>query len=145
MPENESARLPRSRPALLAGGAWPLIQQPTDAIVRVDAVTICGTDLHILKGDVPTCEPGRILGHEAAGTVVETGDAVTGLRAGDRVLVSGITGCGRCRYCRTGSYGQLPRRRRLDPRSPRRRRPSRVRPRAVRRDLHPPGARRSER
>jgi alcohol dehydrogenase len=84
----------------------PAITAPTDAIVRVDAVTICGTDLHILKGDVPAVEPGRILGHEAVGTVVTTGDAVTTVKEGDRVLVSCITACGRCRYCRTGMYGQ---------------------------------------
>jgi threonine dehydrogenase-like Zn-dependent dehydrogenase len=75
----------------------PKLQDPTDVIVRIDTSTICGTDLHILKGDVPTVEPGRILGHEAVGTVVETGDAVTTLEPGDRVLVSCITSCGRCR------------------------------------------------
>ncbi|MFC4119862.1 zinc-dependent alcohol dehydrogenase family protein [Nonomuraea zeae] len=84
----------------------PQVIEPTDAIVRVDAVTICGTDLHILKGDVPTVEPGRILGHEAVGTVTATGGAVTTVKRGDRVLVSCITACGRCRYCRTGTYGQ---------------------------------------
>jgi len=84
----------------------PALIDPTDAIVRVDAVTICGTDLHILKGDVPAVTSGRILGHEAVGTVVETGLAVGGVKAGDRVLVSCITGCGRCSYCRTGRYGQ---------------------------------------
>lgn len=84
----------------------PVIQQPTDAIVRVDAVTICGTDLHILKGDVPDVRPGRILGHEAVGTVTVVGSAVTRLAVGDRVLVSCITACGTCRYCRDGHYGQ---------------------------------------
>jgi alcohol dehydrogenase len=83
----------------------PEIQEPTDAIVRIDTSTICGTDLHILKGDVPTVEPGRILGHEAVGTVVETGTAVTTLEAGDRVIVSCITSCGRCRFCKEGRYG----------------------------------------
>ncbi|MEV4377360.1 zinc-dependent alcohol dehydrogenase family protein [Streptosporangium sp. NPDC049644] len=83
----------------------PGIQTPTDAVVRVDAVTICGTDLHILKGDVPAVEPGRILGHEAVGTVTEVGAGVA-LKPGDRVLVSCVSACGRCRYCRTGSYGQ---------------------------------------
>jgi len=83
----------------------PAIQDPTDAIVRIDTSTICGTDLHILKGDVPEVEPGRILGHEAVGTVVETGDAVTTLEPGDRVLVSCITSCGRCRFCKEGRYG----------------------------------------
>src|SRR5262245_24079694 len=83
----------------------PVIQEPTDAIVRVDTSTICGTDLHILKGDVPEVKPGTILGHEAVGTVVETGSAVTALHKGDRVLVSCITSCGRCRFCREGHYG----------------------------------------
>jgi alcohol dehydrogenase len=82
------------------------IQQPTDAMVRVDAVTICGTDLHILKGDVPAVEPGRILGHEAVGTVERVGSGVTTVKPGDRVLVSCISACGRCSYCRTGSFGQ---------------------------------------
>src|SRR5436190_6180674 len=81
------------------------IQEPTDAIVKIDSSTICGTDLHILKGDVPEVEPGTILGHEAIGTVVETGSAVTTLEEGDRVLVSCITSCGRCRFCREGHYG----------------------------------------
>ena len=84
----------------------PVIVDDTDAIVRVDAVTICGTDLHILKGDVPEVTDGRILGHEAVGTVVETGAGVRRVRVGDRVLVSCISACGSCRYCRAGSYGQ---------------------------------------
>ncbi|KRC35868.1 alcohol dehydrogenase [Oerskovia sp. Root22] len=84
----------------------PAVQDPQDVVVHVDAVTICGTDLHILKGDVPTVEPGRILGHEAVGTVVEVGVGVRTLAAGDRVLVSCITSCGRCSYCRQGRYGQ---------------------------------------
>jgi alcohol dehydrogenase len=82
------------------------IQEPRDAIIRVDAVTICGTDLHILGGDVPEVEAGRVLGHEAVGTVVETGSGVAGLAPGDRVLASCITACGICRYCREGAYGQ---------------------------------------
>ncbi|MBJ8341310.1 zinc-dependent alcohol dehydrogenase family protein [Antrihabitans sp. YC3-6] len=84
----------------------PRIQQGTDAIVRVDAVTICGTDLHILKGDVPEVTPGRILGHEAVGTVTDVGDAVQNVKVGDHVLVSCITSCGACRFCRAGQYGQ---------------------------------------
>jgi alcohol dehydrogenase len=84
----------------------PRIQQPTDAIIQVDAVTICGTDLHILGGDVPEVEPGRVLGHEAVGTVVETGTGVSGLAPGDRVLASCISACGICRFCRAGAYGQ---------------------------------------
>ncbi|AWG98447.1 zinc-dependent alcohol dehydrogenase family protein [Rhodococcus ruber] len=84
----------------------PRITDPTDAIVRVDAVTICGTDLHILGGDVPEVTDGRILGHEAVGTVVEVGPSVQNLAPGDRVLVSCITSCGRCRFCRESRYGQ---------------------------------------
>lgn len=84
----------------------PRLVTPTDAIVRVDAVTICGTDLHILKGDVPETTPGRILGHEAVGTVEEVGPGVQNVKPGDRVLVSCISACGRCPYCRAGAYGQ---------------------------------------
>jgi alcohol dehydrogenase len=84
----------------------PAVRDAQDAVVRVDAVTICGTDLHILKGDVPTVDPGTVLGHEAVGTVLEVGDAVSTLAPGDRVLVSCITSCGRCAYCRQGRYGQ---------------------------------------
>ncbi|MGC9543906.1 zinc-dependent alcohol dehydrogenase family protein [Streptomyces sp. UG1] len=84
----------------------PGLKDPTDAIVRVDAVTICGTDLHILKGDVPEVHPGTVLGHEAVGEVVETGADVRTVRPGDRVLVSCITACGRCSYCRRAMYGQ---------------------------------------
>jgi alcohol dehydrogenase len=83
----------------------PKIQEPTDLIVRIDSSTICGTDLHILKGDVPEVKPGTVLGHEAVGTIVEIGSAVTTLAEGDRVLVSCITSCGRCRFCREGHYG----------------------------------------
>src|SRR3954447_497660 len=83
----------------------PSIHEPTDAIVRIDSATICGTDLHILKGDVPEVQPGTVLGHEAVGTVLEIGSAVTTLKPGDRVLVSCITSCGRCRFCKEGRYG----------------------------------------
>jgi alcohol dehydrogenase len=86
--------------------ATPVLEADTDAIVRVDAVTICGTDLHILKGDVPAVTDGRILGHEAVGTVTEIGTAVKNVRVGDKVLVSCITACGSCRFCREGHYGQ---------------------------------------
>ena len=91
--------------------AWEEVPQPaleadTDAIVRVDAVTICGTDLHILKGDVPAVTDGRILGHEAVGTVEEVGPGVKNVRPGAKVLVSCITACGACRFCREGRYGQ---------------------------------------
>jgi alcohol dehydrogenase len=84
----------------------PTIQDDTDAIVRVDTVTICGTDLHILKGDVPAVTDGRILGHEAVGTVEEVGAGVKNVAVGDKVLVSCITSCGACRFCREGRYGQ---------------------------------------
>jgi alcohol dehydrogenase len=84
----------------------PGIEQPEDAVVRIDTTTICGTDLHILKGDVPTVEEGRTLGHEAVGTVVETGSAVREIKEGDRVLVSCISSCGRCAYCKRGLYSQ---------------------------------------
>ena len=84
----------------------PTLQDDTDAIVRVDATTICGTDLHILKGDVPEVTVGRILGHEAVGTVVEIGAGVKSIVRGERVLVSCISSCGRCRFCREGHYGQ---------------------------------------
>lgn len=83
----------------------PKIQEPTDVVVRIDSSTICGTDLHILKGDIPEVKPGTVLGHEAVGTIVEIGSAVTTLAEGDRVLVSCITACGRCRFCREGHYG----------------------------------------
>ena len=71
--------------------ADPAIQEPTDVVVKIDSTTICGTDLHILKGDVPEVKPGTILGHEAVGTVVEAGAAVTTVAKGDRVLVSCIS------------------------------------------------------
>ena len=91
--------------------AWEEVPDPEitddgDVIVRVDAVTICGTDLHILKGDVPAVHEGRVLGHEAVGTVEEAGDGVRLLCPGDRVLVSCISACGTCRFCREGRYGQ---------------------------------------
>jgi alcohol dehydrogenase len=84
----------------------PEITDEGDAIVRVDTTTICGTDLHILNGDVPAVADGRILGHEAVGTVDEVGEEVHGLRPDDRVLISCTSACGTCRYCREGRYGQ---------------------------------------
>ncbi|MCW2575414.1 MAG: S-(hydroxymethyl)glutathione dehydrogenase [Modestobacter sp.] len=78
------------------------LQEPTDVVVRVDTTTICGTDLHILGGDVAAVTDGRILGHEAVGTVTEVGDAVRGFSVGDRVLVPAVTKCGRCEYCQRG-------------------------------------------
>jgi alcohol dehydrogenase len=82
----------------------PEIMAPTDAIVRITKTTICGSDLHIMKGDVPTCVPGRILGHEGVGIVERTGTAVTAFKAGERVLISCITACGTCDYCRNRMY-----------------------------------------
>lgn len=78
----------------------PRVVDPTDVVVRVDTTTICGTDLHILKGDVPAVTPGRVLGHEAIGTVTEIGSAITSLAVGDRVLVPAITSCGKCAPCK---------------------------------------------
>jgi alcohol dehydrogenase len=77
----------------------PQITQATDAIVQVDTTTICGTDLHILKGDVPAVTDGRVLGHEGVGTVTEVGSAVNSLAVGDRVIISCINACGSCAYC----------------------------------------------
>jgi alcohol dehydrogenase len=78
----------------------PDIAAPTDAIVKITKTTICGTDLHILKGDVPSCQPGRILGHEGVGIIDKVGTAVTAFKPGDRVLISCISACGKCVYCR---------------------------------------------
>jgi alcohol dehydrogenase len=82
----------------------PQIAAPTDAIIKITKTTICGTDLHILKGDVPTCQPGRILGHEGVGIVEQIGSAVTAFKPGDRVLISCISACGKCVYCRKLMY-----------------------------------------
>ena len=82
----------------------PAIEAVTDAIVRITRTTICGTDLHILKGDVPTCTPGRILGHEGVGVIEAVGAAVSRYKPGDHVLISCITSCARCDYCRRGMY-----------------------------------------
>ena len=82
----------------------PTLQSPGDAIVRITRTTICGTDLHILKGDVPTCEPGTVLGHEGVGIIEETGPAVSAFKVGDLVLISCISACGRCESCRKGMF-----------------------------------------
>jgi len=82
----------------------PEIQQPSDAIVKIEFTTICGTDLHILKGHVATCAPGRILGHEGVGVIDSVGAGVTAFRKGDRVLISCISSCGKCEDCRRGMY-----------------------------------------
>lgn len=99
--------------ALVYGGpgkkSWtdvpdPKIQNPGDVLVKVDTTTICGTDLHILKGDVPAVAEGRILGHEGVGTITEVGASVTSLKPGDRVIISCIKSCGHCANCKTGLY-----------------------------------------
>jgi alcohol dehydrogenase len=82
----------------------PEITAPTDAIIKITKTTICGTDLHILKGDVPSCQPGRILGHEGVGVVDTVGPAVTAFKPGDRVLISCISACGKCFFCRKLMY-----------------------------------------
>lgn len=82
----------------------PSIINPSDAIVKVDTTTICGTDLHILKGDVPAVQEGRILGHEGVGTITEVGASVTTLKPGDRVIISCIKSCGHCANCKAGLY-----------------------------------------
>ena len=82
----------------------PVITEPTDAVLKVLKTTICGTDLHIMKGDVPTVIDGRILGHEGVGIVEEAGSSVTRFKKGDHVLISCITSCGKCEYCRRAIY-----------------------------------------
>lgn len=82
----------------------PAITNPTDAIIKVTKTTICGTDLHILKGDVASCAPGRILGHEGVGVIDKIGPGVTEFKLGDRVLISCISACSKCEYCRKGMY-----------------------------------------
>ncbi len=105
--------------ALVYGGpgikAWtdvprPRILRPTDVIVKMAATTICGTDLHILNGDVPEVEVGRILGHEGIGVITELGEGVTQLAVGDRVILACVSSCGRCSNCRKGLYSHC-----LDP------------------------------
>jgi alcohol dehydrogenase len=88
----------------------PKIEQPTDVIVQMVATTICGTDLHILKGDVPEVEVGRILGHEGIGVITEVGEGVTQLAVGDRVIIACVSSCGKCSNCRKGLYSHC-----LDP------------------------------
>jgi alcohol dehydrogenase len=84
----------------------PELTDEADVIARVDATTICGTDLRILAGDVPSVRAGRILGHEAVGTVEEVGSSVRAVSPGDKILVPCISACGSCRFCREGHYGQ---------------------------------------
>ena len=82
----------------------PVIIEPTDAIVKVLKTTICGTDLHIMKGDMPEVAAGRILGHEGVGVIEETGSAVSNFKKGDHVIISCVTSCGKCEYCKKGMY-----------------------------------------
>jgi alcohol dehydrogenase len=82
----------------------PTLREPGDAIVKIARTTICGTDLHILKGDVPTVTDGRILGHEGVGVVEDTGPGVSSFKKGDRVLISCISSCGKCVACKKGMY-----------------------------------------
>ena len=91
----QKALLDRPKPEIIA---------PSDAIIRVTKTTICGTDLHILKGDLPSCQPGRILGHEGVGIVDQVGSGVMVFRPGDRVLISCVSACGKCVYCRKQMY-----------------------------------------
>ena len=84
--------------------AKPTLQAPTDGLVKILKTTICGTDLHILKGDVPEVTEGRILGHEGIGIIEEVGNAVSSFKKGDRVLISCISSCGKCEYCKKGMY-----------------------------------------
>ncbi len=105
--------LPATMKAIVYGGPGkrsfndvpvPRIQKTTDAIVRITRTTICGTDLHILKGDVPAVQPGRILGHEGVGIIEEVGEGVSNFKKGDRVLISCVTSCGKCEYCKKQVY-----------------------------------------
>lgn len=84
--------------------AKPVIKEATDAIVKISKTTICGTDLHIMKGDVPTVTDGRILGHEGVGIIEEIGNAVSNFKKGDHVIISCITSCGKCANCKKGMY-----------------------------------------
>ncbi|WP_232330543.1 alcohol dehydrogenase catalytic domain-containing protein [Nocardia fusca] len=84
----------------------PKIEEPTDAIVRITTSAICGTDLHLVRGTMPGMLPGTVLGHEAVGVVEETGSAVRGFAAGDRVVVCSTVACGYCSYCRAGYFAQ---------------------------------------
>src|ERR1700712_1619784 len=82
----------------------PTIKEPTDAIVKVLKTTICGTDLHILKGDMPEVADGRIIGHEGVGVIEEIGSTVSNFKVGDHVIISCVTSCGKCEYCKKGMY-----------------------------------------
>jgi len=82
----------------------PIIKEPTDAIVKIVKTTICGTDLHIMKGDMPAVTDGRILGHEGVGIIDEVGSSVSNFKKGDHVIISCVTSCGKCEFCKKGMY-----------------------------------------
>ncbi len=82
----------------------PKITKASDAIVKILKTTICGTDLHIMKGDLPAVTDGRIIGHEGVGIIEETGSSVSNFKKGDHVIISCITSCGKCEYCKRGMY-----------------------------------------
>lgn len=92
------------KPPVLEERPIPEIHADGDAIVKISKTTICGTDLHILKGDLPICTPGRILGHEGVGVVSKTGPGVSAFRVGEQVVISCISACAKCEYCRRGMY-----------------------------------------
>jgi alcohol dehydrogenase len=111
--QGEDASSVKTMKALVYGGPGkksleerprPTILKASDAIVKVVKTTICGTDLHILKGDVPSCEPGRVLGHEGVGIVDSVGSGVSEFKVGDAVIISCITSCGKCSKCKKGIY-----------------------------------------
>src|SRR5689334_24325655 len=86
--------------------ADPQIQAPTDAVVKITASAICGTDLHMIRGTLPGMAPGTILGHEGVGIVEQVGPDIRNLRPGDRVVIPSTIACGTCSYCRAGYYAQ---------------------------------------
>ena len=115
----------------------PRVEKPTDAVVRITTTTICGTDLHILKGDLPEVTDGRILGHEGVGTIEEVGSAVSEFEVGDKVIVSCVTACVKCDFCKRKPVLALSQRR-LDPGQHHRRDPGGVRTHSARRQESPP-------
>jgi len=104
----------------------PKIKDDGDAIVRLTASAICGTDLHMVRGTMPGMKPGTILGHEGVGVIEEVGKAVTGFQRGDRVVVPSTICCGRCSYCKSGYQSQCDN---ANPNGPRRAPPSSADPR----------------
>ncbi|MDB5023416.1 MAG: yjmD, partial [Mucilaginibacter sp.] len=82
----------------------PELKETTDAVVKILKTTICGTDLHIMKGDLPEVVDGRILGHEGVGIIEEVGSSVSNFKKGDHVIISCVTSCGKCEYCKKGMY-----------------------------------------